>query len=222
MNNSDNSRFNRSESTSEFKSTHSSESIDTDSSYRNFNNDFDSQNEPYRSSEHTQMIKVNEQDARLMSMLIYLLSLFTSFIGPLVIWLLKRNESKLVDQAGKSYFNYYISYFIYSIVGVILVYFSIFLTAFNEEISIIQVIAIVCCVIIIIALFVLSILSFIFTIIGCIKYMSGKVYKIPLSFSFFQISHYLLQPFVTNIYVFSINHILNYKNHALYKYCYKL
>lgn len=37
----------------------------------------------------------------IMAMLIYLLSLFTSIIGPLIIWLLKKDESKLVDRAGK-------------------------------------------------------------------------------------------------------------------------
>ncbi len=40
-------------------------------------------------------------DENIMAMLIYLLSLFTSIIGPLIIWLLKKDESKLVDRAGK-------------------------------------------------------------------------------------------------------------------------
>ena len=41
-------------------------------------------------------------DENIMAMLIYLLSLFTSIIGPLIIWLLKKDESKLVDRAGKN------------------------------------------------------------------------------------------------------------------------
>lgn len=52
-------------------------------------------------------------DENIMAMLIYLLSLFTSIIGPLIIWLLKKDESKLVDRAGKNYLNYTISYIIW-------------------------------------------------------------------------------------------------------------
>lgn len=40
-------------------------------------------------------------DENIMAMLIYLLSLFTSIIGPLIIWLLKKDESKLVDRLEK-------------------------------------------------------------------------------------------------------------------------
>ena len=58
-------------------------------------------------------------DENIMAMLIYLLSLFTSIIGPLIIWLLKKDESKLVDRAGKNYLNYTISYIIWSIVLVV-------------------------------------------------------------------------------------------------------
>ena len=52
---------------------------------------------------HHQSTIQNEesQDNRLMAMLIYLLSLFTGIIGPLIIWLLKRKESRLVDVSGK-------------------------------------------------------------------------------------------------------------------------
>lgn len=46
-------------------------------------------------------------DENIMAMLIYLLSLFTSIIGPLIIWLLKKDESKLVDRAGKNYLKLY-------------------------------------------------------------------------------------------------------------------
>lgn len=54
---------------------------------------------------NTSNIEVND-DARLMAMLIYVLSFFTSIIGPLIIWLIKRDESPFVDRAGKNYFNF--------------------------------------------------------------------------------------------------------------------
>lgn len=63
------------------------------------------------STVHHQSTIQNEesQDNRLMAMLIYLLSLFTGIIGPLIIWLLKRKESRLIDVSGKTYLNYFIS-----------------------------------------------------------------------------------------------------------------
>lgn len=68
-------------------------------------------------------------DENIMAMLIYLLSLFTSIIGPLIIWLLKKDESKLVDRAGKNYLNYTISYIIWSIVLVVITLIGVFLIA---------------------------------------------------------------------------------------------
>ena len=79
-----------------------------------------------------------------MSMLIYLLGLFTSFIGPLVIWLVKRKDSKLIDAAGKTYLNYYISYFIYSVVAVILVYGFLFISTLSDNNTGIQIFALIC------------------------------------------------------------------------------
>ena len=51
---------------------------------------------------HHQSTIQNEesQDNRLMAMLIYLLSLFTCIFVSLIIWLLKRKESSLVDFCG--------------------------------------------------------------------------------------------------------------------------
>jgi uncharacterized Tic20 family protein len=40
-----------------------------------------------------------------MAMLIYVLGLLTSFIGPLILWLMKRQESRFIDHHGKEYMN---------------------------------------------------------------------------------------------------------------------
>src|SRR5699024_4282453 len=56
-------------------------------------------------------------DDRLMAMLIYVTSLFTTIIGPIIIWLLKREESAFIDYHGKEYLNFVISYFVYGIVA---------------------------------------------------------------------------------------------------------
>jgi uncharacterized Tic20 family protein len=46
------------------------------------------------------------KDERNAAMLIYLLSIFTSFIGPLVLWMMKRDESRFVDHHGKQIMNF--------------------------------------------------------------------------------------------------------------------
>lgn len=104
-------------------------------------------------------------DENIMAMLIYLLSLFTSIIGPLIIWLLKKDESKLVDRAGKNYLNYTISYIIWSIVLVVITLIGVFLIA--TDIDFIIIIGFIITFIGILSIFAFSILSFVFTIIAC-------------------------------------------------------
>lgn len=100
-------------------------------------------------------------DENIMAMLIYLLSLFTSIIGPLIIWLLKKDESKLVDRAGKNYLNYTISYIIWSIVLVVITLIGVFLIA--TDIDFIIIIGFIITFIGILSIFAFSILSFVFT-----------------------------------------------------------
>ncbi len=76
----------------------------------------------YEQSQDSTVKRDNEDDARLMSMLIFLLGFFTSVIGPIIIWAIKRNEARLVDKAGKNYFNMLISYLIWNfVVGICMV-----------------------------------------------------------------------------------------------------
>ncbi|RIP37444.1 DUF4870 domain-containing protein [Staphylococcus gallinarum] len=105
-----------------------------------------------------------DSDARLMAMLIYVLSFFTSIIGPLIIWLIKRDESPFVDRAGKNYFNFYLSYFIWTIVATVLL---LVLIGF-------------------IILPILAILMIVFTIIAAVKSYNGEDYLAPLSIRFFK------------------------------------
>ncbi len=143
-------------------------------------------------------------DENIMAMLIYLLSLFTSIIGPLIIWLLKKDESKLVDRAGKNYLNYTISYIIWSIVLVVITFIGVFLIATDisfiiiigfiitfigvfliaTDISFIIIIGFIITFIGILSIFAFSILSFVFTIIACVKYYNGQEYVIPLTIRF--------------------------------------
>jgi uncharacterized protein len=51
---------------------------------------------------------VPDQDARTMGMLCHLLGIFTGFIGPLIIWLIKKDSSPFVDDQGKEALNFQI------------------------------------------------------------------------------------------------------------------
>ncbi len=99
-------------------------------------------------------------DERLLAMLIYVSSFFTAFLGPLIIWLIKKEDSPFVDYHGKEYFNFLISYSVYSLVSTLLMIVLIgFLT-----------------------IWVVGILGFIFTIIAAVKSYKGEAYRIPLVF----------------------------------------
>ena len=50
-------------------------------------------------------------------MLAHLLALFTGFVGPLIIWLMKKDESHFVNEQGKEALNFGISITIYSFVA---------------------------------------------------------------------------------------------------------
>ena len=114
--------------------------------------------------ENTPHINVPTEDERLMAVLIYVTSFFTSIIGPLLIWLIKRDSSRFVDISGKNYFNFIISYSIWSIVASLLMF---VLIGF-------------------VILPIVLLLSFIFHIVAIIKAYNGEDYLPPLSIRFFK------------------------------------
>jgi uncharacterized protein len=99
-------------------------------------------------------------EERLLAAAIYVSSFFTTFIGPLVIWLLKKNESSFVDYHGKEYFNFLISYAVYSIISLLLM---LVLIGF-------------------VTIWIVRILTVVFTIVAAIKAYEGKEYRIPFVF----------------------------------------
>ena len=105
------------------------------------------------------------KDERVFAALIFGLSFITTFIGPLIIWLLKKNESPYVDYYGKMYLNFTISYVIYSfIAGVSMV----ILIGF-------------------ILLPIGGLAALIFTIIRLVKAYEGTYYKIPFIIEIFKL-----------------------------------
>lgn len=104
---------------------------------------------------------VSSNDDRIFAMLIYVSSFFTTFIGPLIIWLIKK-DSPFVDYHGKSYFNFLISYAIYSFVAWILIF--VLIGA--------------------IILPIIGIMVIVFTILAAIKSYEGQEYHIPFTIRF--------------------------------------
>ncbi|EIJ78507.1 hypothetical protein PB1_13154 [Bacillus methanolicus PB1] len=104
--------------------------------------------------------KIPANEERLLAAAIYVSSFFTTFIGPLIIWLLKKNESSFVDYHGREYLNFLISYGVYSIISLLLMLVLIgFLT-----------------------IWIIGILTVVFTIVAAIKAYEGKEYRIPFVF----------------------------------------
>jgi uncharacterized Tic20 family protein len=49
------------------------------------------------------------KDAKTMAMLCHLLAIFTGFIGPLIIWLVKKDDHPFIDEQGKESLNFQIT-----------------------------------------------------------------------------------------------------------------
>ena len=52
-------------------------------------------------------------DEKTMGLLAHLLGIFTGFVGPLIIWLMKKDQSPYVDAQGKESLNFQLSILIY-------------------------------------------------------------------------------------------------------------
>jgi uncharacterized Tic20 family protein len=102
------------------------------------------------------------KDDKLLAVLMYVLSFPTPLLGPLVIWLIKK-DSPFIDYHGREYFNFLISYTIYGIIAGILVVVGIGL----------------------LILPVLGVAAIVFTIIAAIRAYEGIEYRIPLIFRIF-------------------------------------
>lgn len=57
------------------------------------------------------------KDERNLALLTHILGFFTSFLGPLIIWLLKKDASKFLDHHGKQALNFQITMAIGYIIG---------------------------------------------------------------------------------------------------------
>lgn len=114
------------------------------------------------------MAKMDKSQEKTWAMLCHLSALagfifpLGNIIGPLVVWLIKKDESEFVDDQGKESLNFQISFTIYCIIAAFLVFFiiGIFL------------------------LVALGVLFLVLVIIATVKANSGEKFRYPLSIRF--------------------------------------
>ena len=87
-----------------------------------------------------------------------------NILGPLILWLIKRNEDPFVDECGKEAVNFQISMTIYLIVSAILM---LFVVGF-------------------LLLIVVMILNIVYTVIAAIKASEGQSYRYPFTIRLIQ------------------------------------
>jgi uncharacterized Tic20 family protein len=102
------------------------------------------------------------KDAVNMAMLCHLLAIFTGFLGPLIIWLIKKEDSSFVDDQGKEALNFQITVLIAMVVSGLLIFACIgtFLMP------------------------IVYVLDLVFCIIAAVKASRGEAYRYPLTFRF--------------------------------------
>ncbi len=102
------------------------------------------------------------KDARMWAMLCHLLAIFTGFIAPLIIWLVKKEEDPFIDNQGKEALNFQITVAIASIVSGLLCFACIGF----------------------VLLPLVGIADIVFCIIATVKANSGIAYRYPVSIRF--------------------------------------
>jgi len=111
---------------------------------------------------------MSSRDDRLFGMLCHLTAFsgfvipFGSIIGPLVVWLVKKDSSAFVDDQGRESLNFQISIAIYGIISAILIFVGI-----GIVLSV-----------------VVGIFWFVMTIVASIKANEGVAYRYPLTIRF--------------------------------------
>jgi hypothetical protein len=110
----------------------------------------------------TGLVSAESPDAKTMAMLAHLLVIFTGFIGPLIIWLVKKDQSPFVNQQGKEALNWAITVVIGAVGSII--------------IGIIPFIGILAC----ISYPAVIVCNIVFGILSTIKVNSGQPYRYPV------------------------------------------
>lgn len=87
---------------------------------------------------------------------------FGNVFGPLIFWLIKKNESPFIDDQGKEALNFQLSVTLYVIISVVLIFVLIG----------------------IVLLVIIGIVNIILIIIAAVKASNGETYRYPLNIRF--------------------------------------
>ncbi len=93
-----------------------------------------------------------------------------NLLGPLIIWLFKRNEYEQVEDQGKEVLNFQISIIIYGLVLSALMLIA-FVTVILIPLAIIFLVLLAC----------LLVFNLVMTIIGAVRASEGEYYRYPLA-----------------------------------------
>lgn len=105
-------------------------------------------------------------DDRTLGVVLQLLGILTGFLGPLILWLIKKDSSPFLDHSGRRCLNFQFSLLIYGVACVLLLF-----TLILAPIAFLGFIAI-------------GIVHLVFGIIACVKASNGEVYTYPLAIPF--------------------------------------
>jgi uncharacterized protein len=94
-----------------------------------------------------------------LSALLGILAGVAMFVGPLVIWLIKRNEHPFIDDQGKEALNFQLSMLIYTIIAF----------------------ATLCILVGFVLVPLVYVLNIVFVIVASIKASNGEVYRYPMT-----------------------------------------
>jgi len=112
--------------------------------------------------QEAQAPKEVSKDARMWAMLCHLLAIFTCFIAPLIIWLVKKEEDPFIDNQGKEALNFQITVAIAIVVSWLLCFACIGF----------------------VLLPLVGIADIVFCIMATVKANSGVAYRYPVSIRF--------------------------------------
>jgi uncharacterized Tic20 family protein len=99
------------------------------------------------------------KDESNMGVLMFILAIFTGFLGPLIVWLIKKNESRYIDAQGKEILNYIITVILAMLINIPLWFILIGILIH----------------------FGLIVASLVFFIIGAVRSSQGTFYRFPFA-----------------------------------------
>ena len=99
------------------------------------------------------------QDEKTMGMLCHLLGIFCGFFGPLILWLVKKDESAFINDQGKEALNFQITVMIASVVAMLLIFVLIGIVLLPA----------------------VGIANVVFCILGAVEANKGNAYRYPFS-----------------------------------------